>query len=400
MNSNLTDKSRDESRRGTQGPWATYAESTLVWAFLFLTVAVTLVAQTPLVQVTPAQRRIDQARKEIEKTPKRYQAYAALGAALLQRERESGDPVYLAKAEEAVNQSLSLQKDNYEAQRVAAGILIRRGEFGRAKELAKGLNKKNMDDLQPYGLIADSAIELGDYKEAEEAAQWMLDLRPADPRGLERGARLRELFGNPEGAAQLWLSAMRQTPEADPEERAWILVSNTRLQIANHKLEAAEKSIQDAYRLFPAYHLATLALADLRIAQQRYGDAADLLSGMPHLSLESRYTLAEALDKAGRREAAVNAYGDFERQAKAAMDKPNNANRQLVFYYTHHANNPAEGLRVARAEAARRHDVFTMDALAWALHANKDEAEARKEMDKVLAVGIRDSRIRSSELAR
>lgn len=368
-------------------------------SFIFLCAFIAS-GQTPLVQITPAERRIDQARKEIEKNPKRYQGFAALAAGLLQRERETGDASYLSKAEDAVQQSLSLQKDNYEAQKVEAGVLIRRGEFAKAKEIAKSLNKKNMDDLQPYGLITDAAIELGDYKEAEEAAQWMLDLRPADPRGLERGARLRELFGNPEGAAQLWLSAIRQTPEADTEERAWILVSNTRLQIANHKLEAAEKSIQDALRIFPAYHLATLALADLRMAQQRYGDAADLLSSMPHLSLAYHYTLAEALEKAGRSAAASKAYADFEKQATASINTPFNANRELVFYYANHAAKPAEALRIARLEAARRHDVFTMDALAWALHVNKDEAEARKQMDRVLAVGIRDSRIHSSELTR
>lgn len=366
---------------------------------LFLS-AVALWGQTPLVQLTPAQRRIDKARADVAKTPNRYQAYNALALALLQRERESGDSAYFDQAQAAATKSLALEKDNYDAQKAQAGILIGRHEFTLAKELGKKINKRNMDDLESYALIVDSAIELGDYKEAEEAAQWMLDLRPADPRALERGARLRELFGNPDGAMQLWISAFRQTPESETETRAWILVNSARTQMATGKLDAADKAVQDAFLVFPAYHLATMALADLRMAQKRYSEAADLLNAVPHLTLEGKYTLAEALDKAGRSEAASKAYADFEKQANAAVSKPDNANRQLVFYYANHAAKPAEALRVARAEAARRHDVFTMDALAWALHVNKDDAEARKEMDRVLAVGIRDSRIRSTELAR
>ena len=48
-------------------------------------------------------------------------------------------------------------------------------------------------------------------------------------------------------------------------------------------------------------------------------------------------------------------------------------------------------LEVARREYARRHDVFTLDCYAWALHVNGQNEEALKQIETALAVGIRDA---------
>ncbi len=73
------------------------------------------------------------------------------------------------------------------------------------------------------------------------------------------------------------------------------------------------------------------------------------------------------------------------------IDAQYNYNHQLIVYYTDCAKNPAEALRVARIEMARRQDVETLDSYAWALSVSGDLAEARKQMDKALAVGLRDA---------
>jgi Flp pilus assembly protein TadD len=48
---------------------------------------------------------------------------------------------------------------------------------------------------------------------------------------------------------------------------------------------------------------------------------------------------------------------------------------------------------VAQREYARRHDVFTLDCYAWALHLNGQDQEALKHVNTALAVGIRDAKI-------
>jgi hypothetical protein len=49
---------------------------------------------------------------------------------------------------------------------------------------------------------------------------------------------------------------------------------------------------------------------------------------------------------------------------------------------------------LARREVARRRDVQTVAAYAWALHASGRPAEAQKEMQAALNVGTRDPELR------
>jgi Tfp pilus assembly protein PilF len=37
--------------------------------------------------------------------------------------------------------------------------------------------------------------------------------------------------------------------------------------------------------------------------------------------------------------------------------------------------------------------VYTLDAYAWALHVNGQDAEARKQIETALAVGVRDAKL-------
>ena len=58
-----------------------------------------------------------------------------------------------------------------------------------------------------------------------------------------------------------------------------------------------------------------------------------------------------------------------------------------------HAPQPARALAIAGREYARHHDVFTAASYASALSANGDRARAHAEMQKVLALGVKDPRI-------
>ena len=74
-------------------------------------------------------------------------------------------------------------------------------------------------------------------------------------------------------------------------------------------------------------------------------------------------------------------------------NRKDNSNRELVFYYADYKHAPAKALEVATKEFAWRHDVFTLDCYAWALHVNGQDEEARKHIESALSVGIRDSRL-------
>jgi predicted Zn-dependent protease len=232
----------------------------------------------------------------------------------------------------------------------------------------------------------------------------MLDLRPGNVPGLTRAAYLRELFGDLEGALELMASAHEQTRPSETEDRAWILTQMGHLQLTAGRPTEAEAVLQQALSQFPGYHYALGQMARVRTAQGRHVETVDLLrqryKAAPHP--ENLYELAEALGRAGRKREARAAYAEFERKARAEMKGSDNANRELIYYYADHASRAGAALALARSEVARRRDVQTAAAYAWALHANGRSGEAWKEMEAALAVGTRDPELqrRAAVIAR
>ena len=90
---------------------------------------------------------------------------------------------------------------------------------------------------------------------------------------------------------------------------------------------------------------------------------------------------------------AAQSYAQFEAGARREMRSQDNANRELVSYLVGAGKKPAEGLALAQQEIARRQDVYTREAYAWALFKNGRRAEARKEIAAVLAVGVQHPRV-------
>jgi Flp pilus assembly protein TadD len=344
---------------------------------------------------SPAERSIAAAQKAIAARPSRHDAYNELALALARRARETADTTYYDRAEEAIRTSLELSPNNFEAQKMRAWVLLGRHEFGQALELARALNTQVPDDLVVYGFLTDAYAELGNYEEAEKACQWMLDLRPGNIPAFTRAAYLRELFGDVEGAVELMRAAYQRMPPDEVEDRAWVLTQLAHLALVAGRIGDAEQILTEAVKLVPDYHYALANLARVRSAQGRYAHAAALLKqryeGASHP--ENLFALAEALERAGRTAEAKAAYTRFEAQALRESRGWDNANRELIFYYANHARKPAEALKIAELEIARRQDVYTLDAYAWALHANARSGEAKRQMDRVLGVGLKDPEV-------
>jgi tetratricopeptide (TPR) repeat protein len=369
-------------------------------AALLLTLMTALaVAQTTTlptdVKLSPAERGMAQANQQIAKNSKNFEAYNALALALSRRARETSDVSYYAQAEETLKQSFEIWPGNFDGERILVWLLLGRHEFAAAREEARNLNKRMPDDVMVYGFLTDANIELGDYKEAEESAQLMLDLRPGNLPGLTRAAYLRELFGDIDGALDLMNMALQSTPPSEVEDAAWIITQMAHLDLTVGRTAEAEKQLQHALALFPGYHYALGNLAKVRIQQKRHDEAILLLEqrsqAAPHA--ENLYDLAEALQLGGRTEDAKKAFAEFEQKSLLETNRADNSNRELIFYYADYAHEPVQALEVAKREFRRRHDAYTLDAYAWALYVNGRYQEAREQIEKALAVGLRDARL-------
>ncbi len=344
---------------------------------------------------TPAQRLIAERQRIVAAAPNDATALSELAMAFAKRGRETADPSHYEKGLEVISTALEIDPTNLDARRNEVWLLLGLHDFETALSKARTLNEIIPDDPMVYGLLADAQVELGDYAGAEESVQWMLDLRPASVPALTRGAHLRELFGDLDGAI-MWMSdALDRVELAQTEDRAWILTQLSHLENQRGNSRAAAELANAALELFPDYHY---ALAELAKASASEGDLEGALelwqrhyAVSPHP--ENLYRVAEALMPLDRREEAQPLYAEFERQALAESASIDNANGELISYWLATANLPLEALELATREVERRRTVYALDWYARALHANGRHGEAEEAIEEALAVGTVDPAI-------
>lgn len=169
----------------------------------------------------------------------------------IQRAELTGAPADIQSAEATLAPQLRAMPRDYPLRRARVRLLLAQGNFAAAREQAAALNREMPDDLVPYGLLAEAQAKLGDLAAAEKNVQWMLDLRPEDPRGLLAAARLRTRFGLHEGALQLYADAIRRFPADEIAARCQTLVGAGESYLELGKLAGARDAAQQALRLAP-----------------------------------------------------------------------------------------------------------------------------------------------------
>jgi tetratricopeptide (TPR) repeat protein len=344
---------------------------------------------------TPGESGIRVAKAEIAKSPGTYQYYNDLALALARRAQETADSNYYRKAGEALARSFAISPENFEGLKVRTRVLLGQHEFVKALDLATRLNKQTPDDIVIYGYLADANEELGNYKEAATAAQWMLRIRPGNSAGLAAAGELREVLGYIAPAMEVTRMAYDLTPGQETETRAELLVRMARLNLLAGDLPKAETYAISALDVFPGYPDGLGAVAEVRTAQQRYDEAVVLQRKRCEQTPRAAcmYALGEALMRAGQKAEASAMFAEFEKKALAESDDADNANRELIAWYIDFTNQPAQALRIAEREIARRQDVFTIDSYAWALAASGDLPRASTEIQRAVATGVKDPQI-------
>jgi tetratricopeptide (TPR) repeat protein len=238
-----------------------------------------------------------------------------------------------------------------------------------------------------YGVLGDILIDQGKVREGAAAYQTMVDLRP-DLQSYARAAYVRWLTGDLKGAIELMQLATTATSPNDPEAGAWAF---TRLALYQQQRGATKQALQTcdtALSLQSDYAPAMLARGRSLLALNRSADAlveferAAKLNSLP----DYQWALADVLRLAGQDDRAAEV--DSQIAARATEDP-----RTLSLYLATRHTDIERAVKLAQQELANRGDVFTHDALAWALAAAGRTTEAQQHIDKALSQRTSDPRL-------
>ena len=315
------------------------------------------------------------------------QSLENLGWVYVAKARETFDPGYYKVAEQCALCLESRQPQSVEALLLRGHVLQNLHKFKEAEPLARELIARRGASFD-YGLLGDVLMEEGRLGEAASAYQEMVDERP-NMQAYARIAHLRWLKGDLAGATELMQLAVGAASPNAPESAAWVNTRLAWLQFQHGNLADAVQTCESALAHQAEYAPALLLRGRLLLADGRTSEAIDPLTRAGRLNPlpEYQWVFSEALRAAGRQEEAA-AVEKTLRQQGASADP-----RTFAVYLASRGESNETSLKLAREEFKVRSDIFTHDALAWALAANGQTEEAWKEMQLALREGTKDARL-------
>jgi tetratricopeptide (TPR) repeat protein len=332
----------------------------------------------------------------LQRNPVNSRAYFGLGDALIRKARETGDPSYFNRAEEALKKSLEINPNNAGAMRHLAYVLYSRHEFEPAAIHATKAIEMDSTDGDSYGILGDALMETGEYEKAENAYQKMMQLEES-LYSYARRAGLKSVRGDGGGAmADLGRAVAAGKATKQPAESiAWAEWQLGNDHFTLGKLETAEAFYRQSLATYPNYYRASAGMAQVRAVQKRYDDAIDLyrkaiaILPMPEYiaALGDVYSKIGKLDEARKQYELVEYIGQLSALNKALY------NRELAYFYADHDIKLQQGLELAQRELDYRRDIYAYDVVAWNLFKNGKFEEAREAINNALRLGTKDAKL-------
>ncbi len=320
-----------------------------------------------------------------------WQSYSQLGLAYLQKARETGDPSYYQKVEEALNKTLEHQGDDYVTVSAMGALALARHQFHSALEWGERARQLDPDRTYAYGVIADAQIELGQYAEAIETLQTMVDLRP-DMSSYSRISYIRELHGDTHGALKMMQAAV-DGGVPNLESTAWTRTQLGTLYFNTGNLEQAELEYAQTLNDRPGYIYALAGLGRVRAAQGKTGEAIELLTEATNvmplpefvITLGDLYQANGQTDAAQRQYSLVGAIEQLYRSNGVDMDM------EIALFNADQDKDLAANAERAREAYANRPSIHAADVLAWALYKAGKYKEAKSYSQEALRLGTKDA---------
>jgi tetratricopeptide (TPR) repeat protein len=335
----------------------------------------------------PIDREIRRLQDRARSGTKRNEAIKHLGWAFVGKARSSYDPGYFKLAEQCSLCLQSTQANDPDALLLQGHILDSLHQFKEAECVARKLVAIR-NDASDNGLLGDVLMEQGRLDEAIISYQKMINLRP-DLQAYTRIAHMRWLKGDLEGAIDVMQMAVAAGGSREPEATAWAYTRLATYKFQAGDMNAAEKSAGIALQFTENCAPALLLRGRIWLAQNKASAAIESLRQATALASlpEYQWVLADALRESGDAQAAEGV------ESRLVNSGAVNDARTFALYLITRGEEAQQALMLAQRELRIREDIFTMDAVAWALKANNRLTEARDYSEKSLKQGTQDARL-------
>ncbi len=345
------------------------------------------VVLTPMGGTGPVDKQIAALQQKIRQSPERPELLEQLGWTFVNKARVSSDPGFYKLAEQCADAVERKTPGAADAELMRGHIYHALHRFKDAETLARKLIAQR-DFVFDYALLGDALMEQGKLKPAIEAYQKMVNLKPC-LQTYSRVAYMRWLKGEIPGAVQASLLAVSGGSPKEPEPVAWAYTRLALYELQAGEPEVALRSTELADQFVPGYAAALLQRGRILLVQGKTAEALQALRAAAQKSPLPEYlwTLADTLRGAGKATEAQ------EIEEKLLTTGQANDPRTLSLFLASRGEKLDLALRLAQDELTNRQDIFTRDALAWALLANGDIAEAAKNSELALAEGTQDGRL-------
>jgi tetratricopeptide (TPR) repeat protein len=341
----------------------------------------------PAVSREGLERRVADMEGRLARQPDDIGAAVLLADALLRQARVTGNSGLAFRAGALLKNALREAPAHYGANQMLGAVYLSQHRFREAIEVGERSRAARPYDPVNDGMIGDAHLELGEYEEAFDAFDRMMQLRPSAA-AYARVAYARELQGNLTGALKAMKLAADATAGADLEALAWTHAQIGELYLQIGKIHEAKQEFAIASQAFPGHPVAVSGYARALEAEGDLNGALtllrDLVERAPIADLYAR--IGDLLCRQGLHEEAERSYALAEAAWRSDMPEP----AKLARFLADRGRNIPEAVRLAEEAAVRRRDIFTEDARAWAYFKAGRLADARKSMAGALRTGTRD----------
>jgi tetratricopeptide (TPR) repeat protein len=336
---------------------------------------------------TEVDAKIAQTQARIKSTRNSGPQIERLGWLFVQKARVSNDPGFYKLAEQCALCLESANSNSLDALLLRGHVLHSLHHFKEAEPLALELTTKRGLAFD-FGLFGDIEFDEGKIPEAVGAYQKMVDLRP-DLESYSRVAQVRWITGDVPGAVEAMTMAAESGSPLNGEPTAWTYARLALYQLQLGDLADAKRSAVFGLRMQSNSAPALLTLGRIELADGDTNSAVKSFQAAAKLNHlpESQWLLADALRSRGKAHEADDVEKELER--RGALEDP----RSFSLYLSTRGRRTELALDLAKRELHTRGDIFTHDAMAWALEANGRATEAHAEMLKALAEGTQDARL-------